>query len=175
MFITRLAHSYGVLRPEILDYLSVGGTCRVVRVRSLKQMGIVTELERGDFAWWAPRPAAVGGGDDDDDEDVPQQQQHGGYDVGSADYYRHMSQGDWQAHQGAWMGQVDAWWTTTDQRFDWMYDHTLRQMQHLSTRDQIEPHLQIDPFPRREQDYPPYGYYGHLPPGYDYCYGPPPQ
>ena len=56
-----------------------------------------------------------------------------------------------------------------------MYDHTLRQMQHLSTRDQIEPHLQIDPFPGREQDYPPYGYYGHLPPGYDYRYGPPPQ
>ena len=56
-----------------------------------------------------------------------------------------------------------------------MYDHTIRQMQHLSTRDHIEPQLQIDPFHGREMDYPPYGYTGHLPPGYDYRYGPPPQ
>ena len=56
-----------------------------------------------------------------------------------------------------------------------MYDHTVRQMQHFSTRDHIKPHLQIDPFPGREQDYPPYGYTGHLPPGYYYRYGPPPS
>jgi hypothetical protein len=105
----------------------------------------------------------------------PQQHQFEGYEVGTADYYRHMGRGDWQAHQGAWMGQVDAWRTTTDQRFDWMYDHTIRQMQHLSTRNQLEPHLQIDPFPGREADYPPYGYTGHIPPGYDYRFGPPPQ
>ncbi|GJU84184.1 hypothetical protein Tco_1291730 [Tanacetum coccineum] len=33
-----------------------------------------------------------------------------------------------------------------------------------------EPHLQIDPFPSRETDYPLYGYTGPLPPGYDYRY-----
>ena len=93
--------------------------------------------------------------------------------VGSDDYYRNMSRGDFQAHQGAWMGQVDTWRAATDQRFDWMYDHTVRQMQHLSTRDHLDPQLQIDPFPGRESDYPPYGYTGYLPPGYQYR-GPPP-
>ncbi|GJT44552.1 hypothetical protein Tco_0953267 [Tanacetum coccineum] len=39
---------------------------------------------------------------------------------------------------------------------------------HMSTRDNLEPHLQIDPFPGFEADYPPYGYHGHMPPGYTY-------
>ncbi|GKC05383.1 hypothetical protein Tco_0996993, partial [Tanacetum coccineum] len=34
----------------------------------------------------------------------------------------------------------------------------------MSTRDNLEPHLQIDPFPGFEADYPPYGYHGHMPP-----------
>ncbi|GKA48128.1 hypothetical protein Tco_0741086 [Tanacetum coccineum] len=49
-----------------------------------------------------------------------------------------------------------------------MYDHTVREFQYLSTRDNLEPQLQIDPFPGREADYHPYGYHGHMPPGYAY-------
>jgi hypothetical protein len=138
--VTRLARSYELLVPSIMGYLSDCGACRVVRAKSLRQMSIVMQLADGSYGWYEE-----GGPDDAEDDDVdegaPQQHQFGGYEVGSADYYRHMSRGDWQAHQGAWMGQVDAWRTTTDQRFDWMYDHTIRQMQHLSTRNQIEPHL----------------------------------
>ncbi|GKC53287.1 hypothetical protein Tco_1076032 [Tanacetum coccineum] len=48
------------------------------------------------------------------------------------------------------------------------------QFQYLSTRDNLDPHLQIDPFPRREADYPPYGYTGHMPAGYEYQSGPAP-
>ncbi|GKB31300.1 hypothetical protein Tco_0870701 [Tanacetum coccineum] len=50
-------------------------------------------------------------------------------------------------------------------RGDWHY---------LSTRDNLDPHLQIDLFPESEVDYPPYGYTGPMPPGYDYRYGPAP-
>lgn len=172
MFVTRLARSYGLLTPQIIGYLSDCGKCRIARAKSLRQMSIVMQMGDGTYIWYI----GVNDGDDDgDDEEVPQQHQFAGYEEGTADYYRHMGRGDWQAHQGAWMGQVDAWRATTDQRFDWMYDHTVRQMQHLSTRDHIEPHLQIDPFPGREQDYPPFGYTGHLPPGYDYRFGPSPQ
>ncbi|GJS96958.1 hypothetical protein Tco_0803926 [Tanacetum coccineum] len=48
-------------------------------------------------------------------------------------------------------------------RGDWQY---------LSTHDNLDPHLHIDPFPEGKADYPPYGYTGHTPPGYDYRYGP---
>ena len=157
-----------------MRYLSGGDACRTVKVRSLKQMEVVMEMHDGTFMWYHPDGAEDDDGGDDEEEEH-QEQQHGRYEAGTADYYRHMSRGDWQAHQGAWMGQVDTWRTRVDERFDWMYDHTVRQMQHLSMRDQLDPHLQIDPFPGREQDYPPYGYYGHLPPNYDYRQGPPPQ
>lgn len=116
MFVTWLAQSYGILKPEIMGYLSGGSACRVVKAKSLKQMDVVMELGDGSYHWHAIGGAAGVGGDDDD-EDEPQQQQYGGFEAGSADYYRHMSQGDWQAHQGAWMGQVDAWRTTTNHRF----------------------------------------------------------
>ena len=46
MFVTRLARSYGILRPEILDYLSSSG-CRIVKSKSLRQMEVVTELASG--------------------------------------------------------------------------------------------------------------------------------
>ena len=36
MFVTRLARSYGILKLEIMGYLSVGNTCRVVKAKSLK-------------------------------------------------------------------------------------------------------------------------------------------
>ncbi|GJR99398.1 hypothetical protein Tco_0315907 [Tanacetum coccineum] len=42
----------------------------------------------------------------------------------------------------------------------------------MSTRDNLDPHILIDPFPGREADYPPYGYTGHMSPGYEYQFGP---
>ena len=62
MFVTRLARSYGVLRPEILDYLS-GSSCRIVKSKSLRQMDVVMELDAGNFVWY------VLGGPDEDEED----------------------------------------------------------------------------------------------------------
>ncbi|GKC90776.1 hypothetical protein Tco_1151425, partial [Tanacetum coccineum] len=57
-----------------------------------------------------------------------------------------------------------------DRRSGWMYEHMVLQMQHLSTRDHLEPHVYIDPFPGREADYPPFGYTRHMPHGYVYRY-----
>ncbi|GJS35845.1 hypothetical protein Tco_0534227 [Tanacetum coccineum] len=45
-----------------------------------------------------------------------------------------------------------------------MYEHTIRQFQQLSTRDNLEPHLQIDPFPGFKANYTPYRYQGHCHP-----------
>ncbi|GKC74771.1 hypothetical protein Tco_1120654 [Tanacetum coccineum] len=59
-----------------------------------------------------------------------------------------------------------------EERANWMYDHTVRQFQHLSTRDNLDLHLQIDQFLRRETDYPPYGYHRFMPLGYEYHPGP---
>ncbi|GKF26727.1 hypothetical protein Tco_0082621, partial [Tanacetum coccineum] len=59
---------------------------------------------------------------------------------GSVETYQGMSRGDWQDHA--------------------ISDHA------RSSRS----HMQIDLFPGREADYPPIGYTGHMPPGYDYCY-----
>ncbi|GKE23386.1 hypothetical protein Tco_1434898 [Tanacetum coccineum] len=91
---------------------------------------------------------------------------HGGV-GGSANIYRNMSQGDWQVHQARWMdhqdeqwGRLNTWMGQQDERAHWMYDHTVCQFQYLSTRDNLNPHLQIDPFPGYEADYPPYGYHG---------------
>lgn len=77
-------------------------------------MSIVLELGDGSFAWYVVGGAAAADDDEDDDEGAPQQQQYGDYEVGSADYYRHMGQGDWHAHQGTGMGQMDTWRATTD-------------------------------------------------------------
>ncbi|GJR38015.1 hypothetical protein Tco_1213699 [Tanacetum coccineum] len=76
---------------------------------------------------------------------------------GNAEAYRGISRRDWRAYQ-----------TRLDQRSSWMYDHTVHQMQYLSMHDHLEPHMQIDPFPGRNTDYPRFGYTGPMPPGYDY-------
>ena len=62
MFVTKLARSYGILRPEILEYLS-STSCRTVKSKSLRQMDIVTELAGGFWTWYVP------GAKEDDDED----------------------------------------------------------------------------------------------------------
>ena len=69
MFVTRLARSYGVLRPEIMRYLSDGNACRTVKVRSLKQMDVVMELDDGTFMWFDPDVDENVGGEDDEDEE----------------------------------------------------------------------------------------------------------
>ncbi|GJX44221.1 hypothetical protein Tco_0260897 [Tanacetum coccineum] len=77
---------------------------------------------------------------------------------GSAEVYQNMSRGDWKIRQARRMDQQDE----------------LRHFQYLSTHDNLDPHLQIDPFPRHEADYPLYGYTGRMPPGYEYQFGPAP-
>ena len=71
MFVTRLARSYGILRPEILEYLS-STSCRNVKSKYLGQMDVVTELAGGFWTWFVP---GGGAGDDDEDEEDEQQQQ----------------------------------------------------------------------------------------------------
>ena len=46
MFVTRLARSYEVLRPEIMGYLS-SQNCRVVKSKSMGQMNVVMMLATG--------------------------------------------------------------------------------------------------------------------------------
>ena len=75
--------------------------------------------------------------------------------------------------QDAHWGRMKAWMGQQDERANWMYNYTVRQFQYLSTRDNLDPHLQIDLFPGREDDYPSYGYTGHMPPGYEYRPDPP--
>ncbi|GJS83885.1 hypothetical protein Tco_0750426 [Tanacetum coccineum] len=94
---------------------------------------------------------------------------------GSADIYRNMSQGDWQVRQARWMdqqdehlGRIDTWMGQQDERAHWMYNHTVLQFQYLFTHDNLNPHLQIDPFLGYKVDYPPVGYQGYMPPGYAY-------
>ncbi|GJW16557.1 hypothetical protein Tco_0023993 [Tanacetum coccineum] len=60
---------------------------------------------------------------------------------------------------------------TQDERAYWMYD-TVRQFQYLSTHDNLDPHLQINPFLGCEADYPPIAYQGYMPLGYEYRPGP---
>ncbi|GKB86397.1 retrotransposon ORF1 [Tanacetum coccineum] len=138
MFVTKIARSFGLLTNE---------------------MPVTREVTE------------EGGGDDEEGDGEGGNEGVGG----SAVVYQNMSAGEWQVHQAQWMGQqddrwgsLDTWMKQQDQRAHWMYDHTVRQFQHLSTRDNLEPHLQIDPFPGFEANYPPYGYHGHMPPGYSY-------
>ncbi|GJX61510.1 hypothetical protein Tco_0294410 [Tanacetum coccineum] len=86
-----------------------------------------------------------------------------------------MSQGDWQVRQTLWMdqqdeqwGRLNTWIGQQDERAYWKYDHTVCQFQYLSTRDNLNPYLQIDPVPGYEANYPPIGYQGYMPPGYEY-------
>ncbi|GKD51175.1 hypothetical protein Tco_1280151 [Tanacetum coccineum] len=59
-----------------------------------------------------------------------------------------------------------------DGRAHWMFDHIVRQLQYLPTRDNLDHHLQIHPFPGYKADYPPIGYQEYMPPGYEYRPGP---
>ncbi|GJR04071.1 hypothetical protein Tco_0527055 [Tanacetum coccineum] len=138
----------GIFSREMLEVLSVEPRAHSFKKKSLIAMEVVMELTRGGCHWPMTRLVQL---IEDDDEDEEAAEGEAG---GSSDAYRGMSRGDWQ-----------------EQRADWMYDHTVRKFQHMSTRDNLEPHLQIDPFPGRETNYPPFGYARPMPPGYDYHYG----
>ena len=78
-----------------MDYLS-SSSCRTVKSKSLRQMDVVTELAGGLWTWYVPGGHEEEDDDDEDGEDGQQPgQEHGGYEVGSDDYYRNMSRGDW--------------------------------------------------------------------------------
>ncbi|GJR48253.1 hypothetical protein Tco_1316356 [Tanacetum coccineum] len=118
----------------------------VFKKKSLIAMSVIMELQNG-ICIWLTTPAV----EEDEAEEEAEGEVANTRASGSAEMYRNMSQGDWQETQA-----------------NWMYDHTVREFQYLSTRDNLEPQLQIDPFPGREADYHPYGYHGHMPPGYAY-------
>nr|GEZ98096.1 zinc finger, CCHC-type [Tanacetum cinerariifolium] len=122
--------------------LSVESPTQVFGKKSMVAMEIIIELAAGECHWPATRPAQ------------PQQQEQAN---------------EKEEADGRW-GQLETWMTRQEQRSDWTYAHTVRQMQYLSMRDHLDPHMQIDPFPGREADYPPIGYTRPMPPGYDYRY-----
>ncbi|GKB11352.1 hypothetical protein Tco_0845275, partial [Tanacetum coccineum] len=147
MFVTKIAWSFGLLTYEMVSVLNREPPSHVYRKKSLVKVGVIMELHKDECCWLATR--GVIGDDEGDDEEGDREGGNKGV-GGSTDIYRNMSARDWQV------------------RAYWMYDHTVCQFQHMSTRDNLEPHLQIDPFPGFEADYPPYGYHGHMPPGYTY-------
>ncbi|GKA91160.1 hypothetical protein Tco_0813030 [Tanacetum coccineum] len=101
------------------------------------------ELQNGMCAWLAVR--AIEEEDDEDDDEAA---------GGGAS---HEEAGDEQ------LGRLNTWMGQQDERANWMYDHIVRQFQYMSTHDNLDLHLQIDPFPKREAEYPPYGYTSHMP------------
>nr|GEZ12569.1 hypothetical protein [Tanacetum cinerariifolium] len=86
----------------------------------------------------------------------------------------HVCKARWMDQQDEHWGLLNTWIGQQEEQANWMYDHTVRHFRYLSTHDNLDPHLQIDPFPEREADYPPYGYTGHMPSGYEYRSGPAP-
>ncbi|GKE84331.1 hypothetical protein Tco_1558073 [Tanacetum coccineum] len=150
MLVTRIARSFKLLTDEWRSPLSVEPQPHVFKKKSLIAMGVIMEIHGRICVW--PRTMAEEEEDDAGDDEGARGDAGQGEAEGSADLYRNMSQ---------------------DQRASWMYEHTVCQFQYLSIRDNLEPHLQIDPFPRFEANYPPYGYQGHMPPGYTYHPYPP--
>ncbi|GJR50553.1 hypothetical protein Tco_1401074 [Tanacetum coccineum] len=177
VYVTKISRSYGSLTNEMVSVLNREPPLHVYKKTSLVKIGVIMELHEGKCCWPATREVVREGKGDDEGGNGEGGNEGVG---GSTDIYRHMSQGYWQVRQARWMDQqdehwvrIDAWMEQQDERAHWMYDHTVRQFQHLSTRDNLEPYLQIDPFPRFETDYPPYGYQGCMPPGYTYRPYPP--
>ncbi|GKA90219.1 hypothetical protein Tco_0812089 [Tanacetum coccineum] len=149
MFVTRIARSFELLTNEIRDALSVEPLTHIFKKKSLIAMGVVMELQNRICVWPATRAV---------EEDEAEEEAEGeAANVGGwwfAEMYRNMSQGNWQVRQARWMDQqeerweqFDVWRGHQEAQANWMYDHTVRKFQYLSTRDNLEPHLQIDPFP----------------------------
>ncbi|GJY89844.1 hypothetical protein Tco_0505040 [Tanacetum coccineum] len=145
IFMTRIARSYGLLTNEMMGALSVEPSPHVFKKKSLISIGVIMKLHNGGCFWPITREAIEE--DDEGDEKAGGGAGHEGA-GGSADMYSNMSQGDWQVHQERWMDQQDeqrvrinTWMGQQDERAHWMYDHTIRQFQYMSTRDNLDPHL----------------------------------
>nr|GEZ15933.1 hypothetical protein [Tanacetum cinerariifolium] len=150
MFVTRIARSFGLLTNEMVSVLNRKPPPHVYRKTSLVKMGVIMELHKGECCWPATR--GVVEESEGDDEEGNEERGNEGFGA-SANIYRNMSQGDWQVRQARWMdqqderlGRIDAWMGQQDERAHWMFDHTVRQFQHMSTRDNLELHLPINPF-----------------------------
>ncbi|GJY53147.1 hypothetical protein Tco_0444811 [Tanacetum coccineum] len=170
MFVTKIGRLFRLLTGEMIDALSVEPRAHIFKKKSLTAMVILMELDGGACYWPATRQVG-------EDDEVEEKANEGA--GGSSEMYRNMSRGDWQGFQGQWMdqqdrrwGQLDTWTWRHEECTNWMYDHIIRHFQYLSTHDNLDPHLRIDPFPEGKADYPPYGYTRHAPLGYDYRYGP---
>ncbi|GKC42062.1 hypothetical protein Tco_1059784 [Tanacetum coccineum] len=182
MLVTKIARSFRLLTNEFRNALSIEPPPHVFKNKSFIAMGVIMELENGMCAWPVVRAMEEEEDVDDDEGDEAAGGGAGHEEAGgSTAMYRNMSQGDWQVRQARWMDQQDeqwgrpnTWMGQQDERVNWMYDHTTRQFQYMSTCDKLDSHLHIDPFPGREADYPLYGYTGHMPPGYEYRFGPAP-
>nr|GEU93691.1 zinc finger, CCHC-type [Tanacetum cinerariifolium] len=128
--------SFAAFHTGSLRALSVNPSLYVFKKKSLISIEVVMELHNGGYFWLATRETVEE--DDEGDKEARGGTGHEGA-GGFADMYRNMSQGDWQVCQAHWMDQQD-------ERAHWMYDHTVCQFQYLSTHDNLDPHLQIDPF-----------------------------
>ncbi|GJU57732.1 hypothetical protein Tco_1235498 [Tanacetum coccineum] len=173
MFVTKIARSFGLLTEEMVSVLNRKPPPHVYRKKSLVKMGVIMELHNGKCCWLVTRWVVKEDEGNDEEGDGEWGNEGAG---GSTDIYRNISARDLQVQQTRWMdqqddqwGRLNTWMEQQDQRAHWMYDYTVHQFQHMSTRDNLEPQLQIDPFHGFEADYPPYGYHGHMHPGYTYC------
>ncbi|GJW99340.1 hypothetical protein Tco_0183254 [Tanacetum coccineum] len=135
----RLARYFRILTRELMYVLSVEPRVHTFKKKSLITIEIVMELDGG--RCYLPATRQVG---KDDEVEEAAKEEAGG----SSDAYRNMRRGDWQVRQGQWMdqqygrwGQLETWMTRHDEHASWMYDHTVRQFQYLSTRDNLDPHL----------------------------------
>ncbi|GJZ30889.1 hypothetical protein Tco_0575936 [Tanacetum coccineum] len=182
MLVTKIARSFGLLTNDFRNALCIKPPPHVFKKKSLITMDVIMELQNRMCDW--PTVRAI---EEEEDKDDDKGDKAAGVGVGheeaggSTAIYCNMSQGDWQVRQARWMdqqykqwGRLNTWMGQQDERANWMYDHTVRQFQYMSIRDNLDPRLQIDPFLGREADYPPYGYTGHMPPGYEYRFGPAP-
>ncbi|GJV60756.1 hypothetical protein Tco_1466856 [Tanacetum coccineum] len=98
----RIARSFGLLTNEWRGALSVEPQPHVFKKKSLIAMGMIMKLYGGMCIW--PRAMAEEEEDDEGDYEEAGGDAGQGEAGGSADLYRSMSQGDWQAHQTHWMG-----------------------------------------------------------------------
>ncbi|GJR69391.1 hypothetical protein Tco_0015456 [Tanacetum coccineum] len=143
MFVTMIAWSFGLLTNEMVSVLNREPPPHVYSKTSLVKIGVIMELYEGECCWPATREVVEEGEGDDEEGDG-----EGGTK-------------ELEAPRISTMGQQD-------ERAYWMYNHIVCQFQYISTRDNLNPHLQIDMFQGYEADYPPIGYQGYMPPGYAY-------
>ncbi|GKB93476.1 zinc finger, CCHC-type containing protein, partial [Tanacetum coccineum] len=141
-----ITRSFRLLTNVMRDALHVEPKAHVFKKRSLIAMDVVMDIGGGACCW----PATRQDGENDEVEEAANEGVANEEVGGSVKVYRNMSQCDWQVRQARWMdqqdthlGRLDTWMGQQDERANWMYDHTVRQFRYMSTRDNLDPHLQI--------------------------------